>query len=42
MLYLEWITRKDLLYRAGNSAQCYVQAGWEGSFGKAGHTHMYG
>ena len=42
LLHLKWITSKDLLYRAGNSAQCYVQAGWEGSFGKTGHTHMYG
>ena len=25
-LYLQWITNKDLLYSAGNSAQCYVPA----------------
>ena len=24
MLYLKWITSKDLLYSARNSAQCYV------------------
>ena len=36
MLYLEWITSKDLLYRAGKSAQCYMQPGWEGSFGRTG------
>ena len=26
LLYLEWITNKDLLYNSGNSAQCYVAA----------------
>ena len=29
LLYLEWITIKDLLYSTGNSAQCYV-ASWMG------------
>ena len=29
LLYLKWITNKDLLYRASNSAQCYVAA-WMG------------
>ena len=29
LLYLKWITNKDLLYSTGNSAQCYV-AGWMG------------
>ena len=24
LLYLTWITNKDLLYSAGNPAQCYV------------------
>ena len=24
LLYLRWITNKDLLYSTGNSAQCYV------------------
>ena len=24
--YLKWVTRKDLLYSTGNSAQCYVAA----------------
>ena len=32
-LYLKWITSKDLLYRAGNSAQCYVAAWMGGGFG---------
>ena len=26
LLCLKWITRKDLLYTTGNSAQCYVAA----------------
>ena len=26
LLYLKWITNKDLLYSPGNSAQCYVAA----------------
>ena len=29
LLYLKWITNKDLLYSTGNSAQCYV-ASWMG------------
>ena len=29
LLYLRWITNKDLLYSTGNSAQCYVVA-WIG------------
>ena len=29
LLYLKWITNKDLLYSTGNSAQCYV-ATWVG------------
>ena len=37
LLYLKWITNKDLLSSTGNSAQCHVAAwmggeyGWEGS-----------
>ena len=30
LLYLKWITNKDLLYSTGNSAQCYVAA-WMGA-----------
>ena len=26
LLYLTWITNKDLLYSTGNSVQCYVAA----------------
>ena len=31
LLYLKWITNKDLLYSTWNSAQCYVAAEWEAS-----------
>ena len=33
LLYLKWITNKDLLYGIGNSAQCYVAAWMGGEFG---------
>ena len=33
MLYLKWITNKDLPYSTWNSAQCYVAAWMEGKFG---------
>ena len=33
MLYLTWITNKDLLYSTGNSAQCYMAAWMGGEFG---------
>ena len=29
LLYLKWVTNKDLLYSTWNSAQCYVAA-WRG------------
>ena len=29
LLYLKWVTNKDLLYSAWNSAQCHV-TGWVG------------
>ena len=32
LLYLKWITNKDLLQSTGNSAQCYVAAWMEGKF----------
>ena len=32
LLYLQWITNKDLLYSTGNSAQCYVAAWMGGEF----------
>ena len=33
LLYLKWITNKDLLYITGNPAQCYVVAWMGGHFG---------
>ena len=33
LLYLKWITNKDLLYSTRNSAQCYVAAWMGGEFG---------
>ena len=33
LLYLKWITNKDLLYSTGNSAECYVVAWMGGEFG---------
>ena len=32
LLYLKWIINKDLLYSTVNSAQCYVEPGWEGAW----------
>ena len=29
LLYLKWVTNKDILNRTGNSAQCHVAA-WKG------------
>ena len=34
LLYLKWITKKDLVYSTGNSAQCYVAAWMGGQFGE--------
>ena len=34
LLYLKWVTNKDLLYSTVNSAQCYVAAWMGGGFGK--------
>ena len=33
LLYLKWITNRDLLSRTGNSAQCYARAWMGGGFG---------
>ena len=42
LLYLKWITNKDLLYSPGNSAQCYVAAWTGGEFGgEWTHTFIY-
>ena len=34
LLYLKWITNKDLLYSSGNFAQCYVAAWMAVGFGR--------
>ena len=41
LLYLKWITSKDLRCSTGNSAQCYVAAWMGGSLGENGYTYMY-
>ena len=41
LLYLKWITNKDLLWSTGNSAQCYVAAWMGGSLGEKGYTYTY-
>ena len=33
LLYLKWITNKDLLYSTANSTQCYVAVWKGGEFG---------
>ena len=33
LLYVKWITNKDVLYSTWNSAQCRVAAGMGGEFG---------
>ena len=33
LLYLKWVTNKDLLYSTGNFAQCYAAAWMGGEFG---------
>ena len=40
LLYLKWITNKDLLYSTWNSAQCYEAAWMGGEFGGKG-MHVY-
>ena len=42
LLYLKWISNKDLLCSTWNSAQCYVPAGMGGVFGGKGYMYMYG
>ena len=41
LLYLKWITNKNLLYSTWNSAQCYVPA-WMVSLAENGYIYMYG
>ena len=41
LLYLKWITNKDLLYSTQNCAQCYAAAWTGGEFGGEWiHVHM--
>ena len=42
LLYLKWITNKDLLYSTGKSAQCHVAAYKGGGFGENGCMCMFG
>ena len=37
LLYLKWITNKDLLYSTGTLFNIIWQPGWEGSFGENGY-----
>ena len=42
LLYLGWMTTKDLLYSTQNSTQCYIPA-WLGvALEESGHMYMYG
>ena len=42
LMYLKWITNKDLLYNIWNSAQLDMAA-WIGEgFGEIGYIYMYG
>ena len=41
LLYLKWITNKDLLYSTRNSVQCDAAAWMGGEFGENGYMHMY-
>ena len=42
LLYLKWMTNKDLLYSTGDSAQCYVAAWMGGGLGEDGFMYTYG
>ena len=42
LLYLKWITNKDLVCGTGNSAQCYVAAWMGGGLGENRYMYMYG
>ena len=41
LLYLKWITNKNLLCSTENSAQCYVAAWMGGEFGENGCMCVY-
>ena len=40
LLYLKWITNKDLFYSTGNSAQRKWQPGREGGLGENGYMYI--
>ena len=42
LLYLKWITNKNLLCSTGNCAQCYVAAWMGGGLGENGCRHTCG
>ena len=42
ILYLKWITNKDLLYSTGNLFNVMWQPGWERSLGEKGYMFIYG
>ena len=42
LLYLKWITNKELLNSTGSSAQYYVTAWMGGEFGENGYKYMHG
>jgi len=42
LLYLRWMTNKDLLYSTGNSAQGYMAAWMGGGLREDGFMYMYG
>ena len=42
LLYLKWMTNKDLQYSRGNCAQCYVAVWMEGVLGEHGYVYTYG
>ena len=41
LLYLKWIANKDLLYRPGNSSQCYASLDGEGFGGDWIHVYVW-
>ena len=40
LLYLKWITNKDLVIAQGTLLNVMWQPGWEGSLGKNGYMYM--
>ena len=42
LLYLKWITNKDLLYSTWNLLNVMWQSGWEGSLEHNGYMYMHG